>query len=305
VIGRNRRDRRKGAVFGGVAAVAVGLLGVMLVAIASADPPQTVGGVTYRHDSVPANPPALAIAEVKCPGATHASGGGSTSESGTKGRLQMSAPVDGADSDRIPGDIWRARHAYSPGDGAETQNVYVICLGESLTYMSRTTVLHPGQAGAVTVSCGRTRHVTGGGAALSRTSAAGFVNSSYPVDSGDAGAAPDDGWSVRAFNGSAADMRVRVNAMCSNTARTYRSGAQTIAPGTANFAHASCPDAQHVVGLGAKVSGRAKDAPLTSVSNGDGADADFIPDDNTNAGAAISSGAPIGSTLTAFAICRS
>jgi hypothetical protein len=299
------RERHKPTVVGGLAVFVAGLLGVSLVAVALADdPPESIGGVTYRHDITAVPMPGQYLVDVACPGGTHVSGGGSFSESGTKGRMQMSAPADGPDADHQPDDLWRARHAFVTGEGGESLNAHVICVGATPTYVSRTTTIHPGQAGSVRAPCGNGLHVLGGGAALPRTGSAAFVNSTYPYDSGDAGSAPDDGWTARAFNGTGADRTLRVTAMCSGASPTYQMGTHPIAPGTAGFAHSSQCAGRHLVGMGAKMSGRAKDATISAVATEDGADADSVPDDAVTAGAAVGAGSPTSDTLTAFGVCR-
>jgi len=305
VVGRTLRGRRGRAAVGGIALFGALLGGIFAGMAVADDPPRSIGGVTYRHDVVSVTPPGQFLVDVMCPTGTHVSGGASTSESGTQGEVQMSAPGDGPDADRLPDDLWRARHAFRSSEGPQGLNADVICLGGGLTYESRTIVLHAGEPGTVTAPCGPSRHVAGGGAVLARGGPASYVNSSYPWDSADAGTVPDDGWTARAYNGTGGgDLSLRVYATCVSTSPAYFKAGQSVAPGSADFAHAPCPQTRHLIGAGARVSGPAFDAVLTGTSIGDGSDPDLAPDDTVDAGTRVIPGAFASRNLTAFAICR-
>jgi hypothetical protein len=300
-----RRDSRGRTAFGVGMLVGTLLLGVMLVGLAYADaPPTSVGGVTYRHDTTEVTPPGRFTIDVMCPAGTHVSGGDSFSESGVQGTMQASFPADGADADNLPDDLWRARHSFSASEGTQGLNADVICLGSGLTYSSRQVVLHPGDAQTATAPCGASRHVTGGGAALSAAGSAGYINSSYPWDNGDTGTVPDDGWGARAFNGTGGDVRLTVYAACTDTSPAYFLASGPIAPGAATFVNSACPNTRHLVGEGARMSGSAKFAALVGMADEDGSDSDFAPDDSMEAGARVASASPGSQTITAWAICR-
>lgn len=289
----------------GVGLLCAGLLVAMFVGVATADdPPTSIGGVTYRHDVVEANSQGSFTVDVRCPAGTHVSGGGSFSESGLAGQIQSSAPADAGDADHLPDNLWRARHYFSAFEAPQGLNAHVICLPGGLTYVSTVVVVPSGTTKTARASCGPSRHVTGGGAVLAPAGSVGWVNSTYPWDGRDSGAVPDDGWSARAYNGTGGDAHLRVFATCTTTSPTYWFGVNSIAPGSSGFAHVSCPNARHLVGAGAQLSGPAIDGVLASDAIGDGPDADHVPDDTVDAGARVSGSSSATRNLIAFAVCR-
>ncbi|MDQ4124212.1 MAG: hypothetical protein M3134_01245 [Actinomycetota bacterium] len=63
-----------------------------------------------------------------------------------------------------------------------------------LVYKSATGQVGPDTTNGVPVLCGRGTHVTGGGVRTPGANSDVFVAASQPVDTGDVGGAPDDGW---------------------------------------------------------------------------------------------------------------
>lgn len=305
MIRRISRESRGRAAVGGGLLLSLALIVGLLAAVAAADdPPTSVGGVTYRHDVVEANSAGSSTVDVRCPAGTHVSGGGSYSESGTGGQIQTSAPRDGADADHHPDDLWRGRHYFSPFEVPQGLNAHVICVASGVTYVSKVIVLHSGYSGTAKAPCGPSRHVTGGGAVLSPAGNVSWVNSTYPWDSRDSGAIPDDGWAARAYNGTGGDANLRVWAACTTTSPTYWFGTNSIAPGSSGFARSACPNTRHLVGAGGQLSGPAIDGRLATVDIGDGPDADHATDDTVVAGGRVSGSSPATRNLIAFAVCR-
>ena len=105
--------------------------------------------------------------------------------------------------------------------------------------------------------CPKRTHVLGGG----ERSAGGYgsivLNQTFPLDSGDRGTQPDDGWKVRVGNQKSTKATVKVNAICGKVKVRYtrvRFVAQ--ASGETGQVSASCPNGTHAysggVGAGRK-----------------------------------------------------
>ena len=71
--------------------------------------------------------------------------------------------------------------------------------------------------------CPRRTHVYGGGTTNQHSFGGGIITASYPVDLGDRGGVPDDGWAVRYDNYAPTPVSAVVTAVCGRATPRYRS----------------------------------------------------------------------------------
>jgi hypothetical protein len=96
-------------------------------------------------------------------------------------------------------------------DTSENYQTHVTCKqGWNVRRVRVTEKLKPKRKGAATASCRRREHVVGGGAAVTTDDLA-YLATSRPIDDGDEGGAPDDGW--RAVLHSASDTPAQMEAL--------------------------------------------------------------------------------------------
>ena len=108
--------------------------------------------------------------------------------------------------------------ALDAADGAGSVDAYVVCVrGQDLTRVKSTTPVPPSASSPeVTAECPAGRSVVGGGAKSSDVPGALSLRATRPVDDGDAGAVPEDGWAVRAHNTTAAPQELTAFAICAS-----------------------------------------------------------------------------------------
>jgi len=114
--------------------------------------------------------------------------------------MSASAPFDGGDKNNVPGDGWKARGFNSTGPSA-TLGARAICTEEGGLSYARESAPAPAAPDVLsrTVGCkGDAKVTSGGGSVLS-----GHIVESHPIDDGDAGKAPDDGWRTTLLAGTA------------------------------------------------------------------------------------------------------
>ena len=99
--------------------------------------------------------------------------------------------------------------------------------------------------------CPRGTHVYGGGTSAAQTFGEGVVNASYPIDLGDRGAVPDDGWAVSYDNYLDAPEDSIVTAVCGRATPKYRRVRTRIGAGRYKTFTANCPRGTFVWGGGA------------------------------------------------------
>jgi hypothetical protein len=146
-------------------------------------------------------------------------------------------------------------------------------------------------------------HVVGGGVYANTSTDATFINTTMPVDAGDAGAAPDDGWRAfqHLFNGTGVSMVVHAKCRKGPTPayRTLSAPVPAHQPVTLTI---HC-NGGHVIGGGALISGPAGDAHIAASMPIDLQDADSVPDDGWRE--TVSNDSSNDLTTTVHAICVS
>ena len=154
---------------------------------------------------------------------------------------------------------------------------------------------------ALKARCKGSEHVSGGGAYVNGLVDEAFVNSSHPIDGGDPGGAPDDGWRVRVQNRAGFGKGVTAWALCTERDWSYhRSNVQLMTNQDAGYLMDCLGEPGHLVSAGAKITGAAGETVLRALSPYDGGDGDGAPDDGADINTANDGGER---TLTRFAIC--
>ena len=148
---------------------------------------QTTGiGTTTEVGHSPACEPGLRVV------------GGGASANGGAIEIRSSHPFDaGSDADTQPDDGWETR-LYNSSGGSVTVTSYVICSATlKPRYVLKNVNLGPTSGRSGKVKCPRNTVASSGGF---ETELDARLNDSRPIDTGDAGKVPDDGWSVAVHN---------------------------------------------------------------------------------------------------------
>jgi hypothetical protein len=150
-------------------------------------------GLAMKTASTPEpNDNEVVSAKAKCPKGTSVTGGGLTSDSNLE-HILISAPFDGSDADSDPDDGWEASLLTGLGQADRELRAHAFCSDRfKLAYRSATETGIT-STGVARANCPNQAAITGGGLAISGEAGA-FLNSSSPVDRGDAGEVPDDAW---------------------------------------------------------------------------------------------------------------
>jgi hypothetical protein len=255
----------------------------------------TSSGTTYVTDTLGVTAPDDALVDISCPAGTSATGGGFDSEGA--GFFDASAlwsfPLATA---------WRTYQYYSLA-GMRTARGYVLCEDSSLRYPEREIKVKAGKTGAMKVSCPDGRHIAGGGGLIQAPPGQARLNSSYPIDDGDDGKRPDDGWKLRALNADDERRFMTVVAVCQKTEPRYvHNAANDLAAGGTGASIPDCRSSEHLIGLGAKLGGSAQQSELHIIQpNDNSSDGDDLPDDGVLANASNHAGKK--KRLSAYAIC--
>lgn len=119
-------------------------------------------------------------------------------------------------------------------------------------YVQRTfTVPAASQSEAQIARCPRRLHVYGGGTTNSHSFGRGVINASFPVDLGDRGTVPDDGWAVFYDNYAPTPAGAVVTAVCGRATPRYRQVSSPVAAQRSRTLTARCPRGTYVWGGGA------------------------------------------------------
>jgi hypothetical protein len=187
------------------------------------------GKVKYvtKTGTLPASPGALTLT-ARCPSDMHVTGGGAVASDGGAPRgayVSQSYPIDGADSDKLPDDGWRATFYGSTQPGTK---VIAICAFTKQVYPTRAQQ-YPEQdqhipantAGSgYVVSCPPDKQVFGVGAFISGSPAEVRVHSIWTDDgysgwpNDDADTVPDDNAAMSFSNGSSSPQLTNGWAIC-------------------------------------------------------------------------------------------
>jgi hypothetical protein len=150
----------------------------------------------YRSTTVPSPAGRNASAKAMCPGGRHVTGGGVHSSKHIMQMLVLSSfPVDGPDGDSIHDDGWKAKvDNITHSSLNDTIEVFAICSQGSNVYRQRRFKSPQDLQTKGTAPCPAGRHVSGGGVRTRARYDVQRAHSLFPVDNGDSGSAPDDGW---------------------------------------------------------------------------------------------------------------
>jgi hypothetical protein len=279
-------------------------------AVAGGDIDQgTVGGISYRSDSEIMLSGTPATVDVSCPTGTFPTGGGFEVIATPAYSAYQALPVNLDTATRGP-DAWRtvAIEENPPGNASEPVS-RVICRAGAPRFVKASGQLPEGTPGAVTLTarCPSGTHVSGGGAAagINGTPGDAYVNSTYPIDSRDADAQPDDGWRARLYG--VRQPGTRVVAICVEEAPTYDKRTFEVEPGSNTGAFLECSPSEQALGVGVRLDGNAAEGRAFSASTADafpGApndDGNAVPDDNALGSAINDSGDP--KNVSVFSIC--
>jgi hypothetical protein len=230
---------RLAATLGAIAATA------LITAPAHADVTTNVGGVSYvsMGASAPGSPTNVTGGTETCPQGTRLLSGGESNNAGFDSiNLAFSSPADGVeDQDTKPDDFWRvgvvahAQHSFTP---------WAVCAKLKVRYVVKTVNLPPtSQSPEKIAKCPAGTHVISGGVHRDGSVNLGiFINSTRPVDLGDANHKPDDGWGIEMDNGSAQQQPVTEYAICAKVPLAYRHATSTVTPGHQKGMLATCPN---------------------------------------------------------------
>jgi hypothetical protein len=133
---------------------------------------------------------------VLCPTGTKLSGGGvEVGGDSHKNEVATSEPLDGPDAGTLPDDGW-----FGTGNNGLDHSValfvFAVCASDGsfkYPHSIRHAVDDNSQVSAA-VFCPAGTHVTGGGVEITGTDDGIEVADSFPVDGGDTGRVPDNGW---------------------------------------------------------------------------------------------------------------
>jgi hypothetical protein len=154
-------------------------------------------------------------AQVSCPDAMHAAGGGGLIDGPSNtGRLNSSYPFDDGDRGKRPDDGWRTR-AINDGGGANYLKAVVVCQRKQPRYVPASNDLIAPNTAASFPLCRDSEHVIGVGAKLAGAAGASKLHILRPWDNGsEPGTLPDDGTAATATNLSGANKKLTAYAIC-------------------------------------------------------------------------------------------
>jgi hypothetical protein len=171
-------------------------------------------GLEYERKEMPDGAGAGRTGTIRCTGANRRVSSGSAFISTSGSSTNSSYPIDGPDKGRVPDDGWKGRVVDTAG-GPGGFSMYSVCTRDSLNYVrARRRMVPTGTARNKTAACANSQQVVGGGVKVSGAIAQARLLESVPVDDGDAGVVPDDGWRGAVFNAGGPAKRLSVYAIC-------------------------------------------------------------------------------------------
>jgi hypothetical protein len=174
------------------------------------------GEVSYAANLQQVGASSVGSLNAICTGKQHVLSGGVGSPTGP-GQFWIagSAPADfQTDANQTPDDGWTAvvsNHTLA----TQPVIVYAICAHGDVSYPDKQVTLGSVKRSHVKVDCPAGLHVTGGGVDPTGNLATIALNGFASFDGGDAGDAPDDGWTTVADNYDAASRSATAHAICS------------------------------------------------------------------------------------------
>lgn len=160
------------------------------------------GDLRYRTKAAPDDSIPSRSAKVGCGGPKwHVLGGGAIIAPNNSW-IASSHPFDGNDPGKKPDDGWAVK-ANDTAMGMGALVVSAICRrGKAPDYERRKVEFEAGESAGPVARCEGGSHVTGGGVRVSGPANRIRVVRTYPIDGGDSGKLPDDGWKGVAYNDS-------------------------------------------------------------------------------------------------------
>jgi hypothetical protein len=173
------------------------------------------GKLRYRYKDVPDSPTGNRSAKVSCGGAGYHAVGGGSLIAPTESWLNSSHPYDGSDPNKRPDDGWTTK-VFDPVGGIGGYVMEAICQrhGDLAYVRQRAGAVDAGDAASPTAACARKAHVLGGGLKLGGPANQARAAGSYPIDRGDDGKVPDDGWRAVGYNLAGEPKAVTSYAIC-------------------------------------------------------------------------------------------
>jgi hypothetical protein len=156
----------------------------------------------YPRVKVDVKPGSSRVAHVACPAGTKVVGGGVLMDGGDHSvEVGSSEPSDGPDSNSKPDDAWSGTGNNGTA-GTIQMRVGAVCTshGSYKVVESARTPLPDAAAATAEALCPTGTRVTGGGVDIRGVDPSLEVQSSFPIDTGDIGFEPDNGWSGTAYN---------------------------------------------------------------------------------------------------------
>jgi hypothetical protein len=184
--------------------------------------------------------------------------------------------------------------------GPKSATVSAACMDRHVVRVRKTKQVAGGRTRRLNAFCPAGTSASSGGGFIG----SGYLNSSYPVDDGDRGHVPADGWRLRVRNTSMATQEATVEARCVDFHPRYRvSGPVSIDDGATIDARAGCRGSSHVIGGGLRLGGAGAEAHPVTMTLEDGGDTDAVPDDRFAVRAGNASGTEH-KPMTVFATCK-
>ena len=274
---------------------------LLAAAPASAESLGEAGGFIYmkRESVLPKGPaPTSQDATAKCPaGAVHTGGGGAVT--GRPGGTFIASSGTAADKQwYVEG--WQT----GVNPKRETVTAWVICTEKTGKVTDESNLENAGPAPSgdhATASCLQ-GHAVGGGVRTIGAASTWWLNSSYPIDEGDAGGRPDDGWVAWVQHPAGDTHDFIVDVICMDGKEPiYREKAKTTSKKKVTT-KAFCPKGTSVVGGGGYASKATDESHLITTQPIDSRkDADSVPDDGWKSRSVNHMGEQ---TFSAQAICK-
>jgi hypothetical protein len=263
----------------------------------------TTGGVRYAFDVATYDAVSgFASVSAGCGNARwHMLGGGERSGGASATAwLAANRPEDYTDADTEGDDGWLVG---GYGVNPDQITAYSICIRDgSIQYPMKQIADSSSGLRKGSVTCGGAKwHATTGSPFIATSHS--WINSSVPLDGGDAGSDPDDGWTGDVYDtvGGIGGFYLFVVCAAHLDLRYVKEGPDSVSAGSSASRLVECKSSEQVVGGGAKVTGPPDRARMVSTFPVDGDDANGIPDDGWQSRVYNLSGAD--KNVTAFAIC--
>jgi hypothetical protein len=186
---------------------------------------------------------------VFCPSGKVTGGGIYITGSGSPIEVASSSPLDNHDG-------WVG---YGNNDGSGTTQtiyVYAICTQGHFSYPTHRVTVHDGNDNSKDAMCPHGSSVVGGGAYLYGSGVSVEIARSAPIDGGDPGSTPDDGWTATGYQGTGSKQDLYTYAICSKSGSyKYVSRSKKVPDGTEQGQDANCPNGTKPTGGGVNLTG--------------------------------------------------